>query len=244
MSRATSSTKGIKRRRFLSIGIGGVAVSFLSGCSLIPPIPKRPDPKLDDALGWIRLTPQGQFELLCPRMEMGQNILTSLRALAALELGVEARTVLVRLPTTSEINRAKATVGSDSIRELALPLSQACYALRQELMARAAVRLGPEPLRFQGGRVLAATGTGVDLRELVLPALKLEAPDVPKGQLKFYQRDESSVPSTADQPGFAQEEALLRGQALYAGDIRLPDMLYAVVLRSPWPDQKLTPPSC
>ena len=241
MSRASSPSISIKRRGFLAAGIGGVAVSFLSGCSFIPPIPKRPDPKLDDALGWIRLTPQGQFELLRPRMEMGQNILTSLRALAALELGVEARTVLVRLPTTSEINRAKATVGSYSIRELALPLSQACYALRQELMTRAALRLGAAPVRFQGGRVMAATSAAIELRELALPALKLEAPDVSRSKLKFYQRDESSVPGTADQLGFAQEEALLRGQALYAGDIRLPDMLYAVVLRSPWPDQKLTP---
>lgn len=115
----------------------GITVSFgLAGCSLIPPIPKRPAPTLDDALGWIHRTPEGRFVLWCPRVEMGQNVLGGLRRIAALELGVAEDTIEVRIPGTGDIGRVKGTVGSDSVRELLVPLATACARLRDEMKAR------------------------------------------------------------------------------------------------------------
>ncbi|MBX3625215.1 MAG: molybdopterin-dependent oxidoreductase [Rhizobacter sp.] len=125
----------LSRRALLATG--GITVAFgLGGCSLIPPIPKRPAPTLDDALGWIHRTPEGRFLLWCPRVEMGQNVLGGLRRIAALELGVAEDTIEVRIPGTGDIRRVKGTVGSDSVRELLVPLATACARLRDEMKAR------------------------------------------------------------------------------------------------------------
>jgi isoquinoline 1-oxidoreductase subunit beta len=231
----------LSRRSFLAAS--GLSASFLIGCSSIPAIPKRPQPDTEAAMGWISLMPTSQWRLYCPRMEMGQNILSSLREVAALELGVSAEQIQMQLPSTREIALVKATVGSDSLRELCLPLARACYALRSELMRRAALRLpnsALEKLQFQADTVQDGAGARLSLRELALPAISLEAKDTPMEQLRFFK----TPLSQAHQPkSFAQGEAIARGQALYAGDVRLPGMLYAVVLRSPWADRDIAPSS-
>jgi isoquinoline 1-oxidoreductase beta subunit len=140
----------LSRRALLAAG--GITVSFgLGGCALLPPIPKRPMPTLDDALGWIHRTPQGRFVLWCPRVEMGQNVLGGLRRIAALELGVAEDAVEVRIPSTEDIARVKGTVGSDSVRELLVPLATACARLRDELQAR-----GDEPTALRALTAITA----------------------------------------------------------------------------------------
>ena len=123
------------RRRTL---LGGGALTVLlaaSGCSLLPPIPKRPQPTLENAIGWLRLDEAGRCELFCPRIEMGQGIHAALRALVARELGLAATQVRVRSPSTADIAPVKATVGSDSVRELQPLLVEACRLLRERLPA-------------------------------------------------------------------------------------------------------------
>ena len=232
---ATTSRRGfLKATGFLGAGI---AVSFSAGCSLIPPIPKNPVPEVKDGLGWLRLSPEGKWQLWSPRMEMGQNILGSLQQIAAVELGVPAAQISVALPSTSQIGRVKITAGSDSIREVSTPLAQACYTLRAAVMARAAQRLGMDAaqLTFDGGDVVTQSGARVALRELAVQPLELKAQDVPTKQLRFF-----NTPSKA-QPAFPQLTDILQGKPLYAGDVRLPGMLYAQVLRPQWADQALAP---
>ncbi|EYC51223.1 Isoquinoline 1-oxidoreductase [Hylemonella gracilis str. Niagara R] len=123
----------LSRRLFLRASGAGLTVVLLPGCA-IPVIPKRPTPDLDAALGWISHA-EGRYTLWLPRVEMGQNILTGLKQIACAELGVPWTQVDARLPSTRDITRVKATVGSDSMREYAVPLAQACALLR-EAMAR------------------------------------------------------------------------------------------------------------
>ena len=228
------------RRGFLkSTGLAGagIAVSFASGCSLIPPIPKNPVPEAKDGLGWIRLTLEGNWQLWSPRMEMGQNILGSLQQIASIELGVPAAQIQAALPSTSQIGRVKITAGSDSIREVSAPLAQACYTLREAVMARAAMRLGVDAaqLVFDGGNVAAISGARIALRDLAQPPLELKALDVTASKLRFF-----TTPAKT-QAAFVQLSDILQGRALYAGDVRLPGMLYAQVLRPQWADQSLAP---
>ncbi|MBL0727734.1 xanthine dehydrogenase family protein molybdopterin-binding subunit [Piscinibacter sp. HJYY11] len=146
-------------RRTLLATAGGITVSFgLGGCSLIPPIPKRPAPTLDDAVGWIHRSADGRFVLWCPRVEMGQNVLGGLRRIAALELGVGEESIDVRIPGTGDIGRVKGTVGSDSVRELLVPLATACARLRDEMKAQG---VEPPPLRAIGALRQAATSPPV-----------------------------------------------------------------------------------
>lgn len=121
------------RRRTLLAGSAATVLLTASGCSLLPPIPKRPQPTLAHAIGWLRLDDAGRVELFCPRMEMGQGIHAALRSLVAAELGLPPSVVRVRHPSTADIAPAKATVGSDSVRELAPLLREACAMLRGRL---------------------------------------------------------------------------------------------------------------
>jgi len=121
------------RRRTLLAGSAATVLLTASGCSLLPPIPKRPQPTLAHAIGWLRLDDAGRVELFCPRMEMGQGIHAALRSLVTGELGLPPSAVRVRHPSTADIAPAKATVGSDSVRELAPLLRQACALLRERL---------------------------------------------------------------------------------------------------------------
>ncbi|MCV0438154.1 MAG: molybdopterin-dependent oxidoreductase [Hydrogenophaga sp.] len=122
----------MKRRAFLQTS-AVLGVSFVAGCSL-PVIPKRPAAQYEDALGWIRRS-QGRYELLLPRVEMGQNITTALKQVACAELGIDWNDLTVRLPHTGEMARVRATVGSESVKDFAVPLAQACATLRDALAA-------------------------------------------------------------------------------------------------------------
>ena len=124
----------MRRRAFLAASAGGlVALIGVAACSRIPVIPRRPDPDVSTAFGWIAHR-DGRFTLTLPRAEMGQNIATALKQVACTELGEEWDQVEVVLHAT-DMPRVKATVGSESVMLFAEPLAQACAALRDALAA-------------------------------------------------------------------------------------------------------------
>ena len=125
-------SKLINRRRLL-IGSGAIlSVAFLPGCASFPVIPKRPAPDARAGMSWISYQ-SGMYLLTVPRVEMGQNITTALHQIACDELGVSPEKLQVRLHATHTIDRVRATVGSESIMDFALPLARACATLRQAL---------------------------------------------------------------------------------------------------------------
>lgn len=188
----------MRRRAFLAAAGGGLVVTFAGGCGALPVIPKRPAPDLEDAAGWIRHV-DGRFVLVIPRVEMGQNVLTAMKRIACDELGADWDRVDARLHGTRTLRRAKASVGSDSIREFALPLAQACATLRDALAA---------------GRT-----DGV-----------LAAEPRPAATLRAFARDTVRAPRARP---LEQGLAIVRGEPLYAADVRRPGMRFGRVLRAP-----------
>ncbi len=190
----------MKRRGFLAAagaGVAGLTVTFVTGCAL-PVIPKRPAPDADDARSWIRYA-DGRYTLFIPRVEMGQNIATALKQIACEELGIEWARLDVRLHDTASIRRVRATVGSESIKDYALPLAQACATLREALS--------------NGHR----SGT-------------LEAKPLPVSALRSFSSNTRFVGQAAP---LEQGLAIVRGEPVYAADVRLPGMLFGRVLRAP-----------
>ncbi|MFN5154696.1 MAG: molybdopterin cofactor-binding domain-containing protein [Betaproteobacteria bacterium] len=187
------------RRRALRAGAGVLAVGFLAGCAL-PVIPKRPRPDLDGAMGWVRHA-GGRYTLFVPRVEMGQGILTALKQLACEELGVAWDAVDAVLPSTAQIGRVRATVGSDSVKDFAVPLAQACATLR-EAVAQGLTPGAMKPVERPLSQLRSLAGGGV-LRH-VGRAVRLE-----------------------------QAEALVRGEPLFAADVRRPGQRFGRVLRAP-----------
>jgi isoquinoline 1-oxidoreductase beta subunit len=232
-----SALPGIRRRTALT-GAAGLTVAWaLPGCSLVPPIPQRPMPTEADAAGWIRLSPAGRFDLWCVRMEMGQHITAALREVAALELGVPPGLIDTRLPATTDVPPFKATVGSDSVRELLLPLATACATLRTALVERAALRLGQAVTRIhvnEDGRV-EANGRSLALSDLAEPALVLSARSAQAGSLRAPMAlAVRSRDAAAPLVRRSEDIALVTGQPCYTADIRLPGLRHATVLHPPW----------
>jgi isoquinoline 1-oxidoreductase subunit beta len=221
----------MRRRTLLAAG-AGLTVSFVAGCAL-PVFPKRPKPQAEDALSWIRHA-QGRYTLYLPRAELGQNIITALKQVACDELGIEWSQLDARLPGTTDIRPVRATVGSDSVKDFALPLAQACATLREALAAGqrdgvlAARPLPPEALRsLRGdGRYVGRAvpleqaqaivrGEPMYVSDLRLPGLLygrvLRAPASPELPSSLRFADEAAARA---QPGFV---ALVRDRWLQQG---------------------------
>ena len=148
----------INRRRLLT-GAGAVlSVAFLPGCAGLPVIPKRPAPDARAGLSWISHQ-SGTYLLTVPRVEMGQNIMTALKQVACDELGIPPDKLQVRLHGTDTIERVRATVGSESIMDFALPLARACATLRRALASgQVSGELEPEDIAREQLRSLSGQG--------------------------------------------------------------------------------------
>ena len=178
------------RRSLLRAAAAGLVVPFAGGCTL-PVFPKRPSPVADDGLGWVRYL-QGRYLLLLPRAEMGQNIATGLKQIACEELGIAWDQLQLQLPSTRDIRRVRGTVGSESMKDFALPLAQACATLRDALAAgltpgELAVQERPiAALRSFGGRGLRHVGQSprIEQAEAIVRGEPLYAADIHRpGQL-------------------------------------------------------------
>ncbi|GAP35886.1 xanthine dehydrogenase family protein molybdopterin-binding subunit [Piscinibacter sakaiensis] len=187
------------RRGLLRAAGAGVAVGFLAGCTL-PVIPKRPSADAAAARGWIRFA-DGRYTLFVPRVEMGQAILTALKQVACEELGIGWDQLDAVLPDTRQIARVRATVGSESVKDFALPLAQACATLRDALAA--GVRTGELAAAERPVDALRSFSARAERRHVGRP-VRLE-----------------------------QGLAIVRGQPLFAADVRRPGQVFGRVLRAP-----------
>lgn len=121
----------MNRRAFLKASGAGLVALIAGGAAVykqVPVIPKRPDPDIEAAAGWIAYRDNAYF-LTLPRAEMGQNIATAMKQVACTELDVPWDAVAVELHNTARPG-LKPTVGSESVMLFTEPLAQACAALR------------------------------------------------------------------------------------------------------------------
>jgi isoquinoline 1-oxidoreductase beta subunit len=186
------------KRRSLLTGGAALSVGFVAGCTL-PVIPKRPAPTPEHARGWIRFE-AGRYALRLPRIEMGQHIATGLKQIACEELGIEWSQLTWELPATDQLARVRATVGSDSMRDFALPLAQACATLRE---------------------AVAAGRTAGDLQVRARPM----------GELRAFRH--SGARWVGARVPLEHAGAIVRGEPLYAADMRRPGRVFGRVLRAP-----------
>lgn len=233
----------ITRRRVLiggGLALGGI-VAFVSSCSVIPPIPSSANSTEEDAIAWVHLRPDGRFEFLNPRQEMGQQVATGLRQIVAEELGIPPEAIGVVQPSTNQIPVVKRTAGSDSIRLWALPLAKAAAALHQSLAQRAALKLGVagKDLRVTHKGFAAGSGKSVTFKALAAGGPARISPGLVKAA-----RPKSLRPGTAKRwvgksPPPDEHRNIVTGKTIYARDVRLKSMAYGHVFHPPVPDAEL-----
>jgi isoquinoline 1-oxidoreductase subunit beta len=241
-------------RRTLLIG-GGVGVGLVIAYALWPthlptPLTTRSG---EAAFGsYIKIAHDGQIRVAVPQTETGQGIWTALPQIVADELGAAWETVGVEpapmigayvnplaenegwldgfgLLRAHQIgNEMRITAGSTSVRGFEQPLRQAAAIARAMLVGAAADRwnISPEECETADGFVINGART-FTFGELAEEAADRNPPRSPPLR-------HSSKSSLMGQPlqrldGPAKSDGSLR----FAGDVRLPDILFASVRPAP-----------
>lgn len=217
-------------RRAVLKGLGwttaGLVVVAGAGAAFLPR-PVRPHtaaPTPDDAVAWLRLTPEGVVELIMPRSEMGQGIRTALRQIVAEETGLPLGRVRALDPRTDLLPPTRATVGSDSIRDFGPLLAAGAAALAE--------------LARQEGSELA-TATSEEFARLADRPRLVAADDIVSARPRSFTAPTPGGPIGRSEPDDALVSIVTGEGPIYLDDMRLPDMIFGRALHPPAPGARL-----
>jgi isoquinoline 1-oxidoreductase beta subunit len=211
---------------------------------LSSPLQARPG---EQAVGaYIKITRDGRVTVAVPQVETGQGVWTALPQIVADELGAAWGSVAVEPAPLEKIyanSLAKAegwpeglriTAGSTSIRAFEQPMREAAAVVRAMLVGAAADRwnISERDCETADGFVINGVRT-FGFGELAEEAAGRSAPQRPASRQSTRGRLMGQPLQRLDAP--AKTDGSLR----FAGDVRLPDMLFASVRLAP-PNGRLT----
>jgi len=212
---------------------------------------------------WLKIGRDGHVSVAVPQAELGQGAYTALPQLLADELGADWRTVAVEPAPLSPLyantllatqasddsgwpsglqgagrwlSRRAATrgalmltSGSTSVRAFEAPLREAGAAARVMLCMAAAARWGAEwsELDARAGFVWRGEDR-IPFAELAEAAIGFTPPDPVPLRENVDNRLAGQPLPRLDAP------AKIDGSALFAGDVRFPDMVHAALVSGPW----------
>jgi isoquinoline 1-oxidoreductase beta subunit len=190
---------------------------------------------------FLSIAPDGSVTITTPDAEMGQGIFNSLPMLVAEELDVAWEHVRVKLSGADDRYRnprkpIQSSGDSAAIRGFYWPLRQAGAAAREMLIGAAARRwsVDVDSCETAAGTVLhRPSGRSLGYGELATDARDIEVPKAPclKPPSRFHLIGHS--------PPRKDTLSKVDGTAIYAGDIRLPGMLFAALRQAPVPGARL-----
>ncbi len=220
---------GLSRRSFCRLLGGGIVVLVTAKPSDLF-AQRRPYP--EDLNAYLRIDENGRVTVFSGKIEMGQGVHTSLAQMAAEELGVSLDSITMVMGDTDLVPWDAGTWGSLTTRMYGPAVRAAAAEARTVLMKLAAKKLGVarEQLVVENG-VVSVAGE---------PSRKVTYGELAKGKQIARLVDEKAVLRSVKEFKVigrptkrldAREK--VTGRAKYAGDIRLPGMLYASILRPP-----------
>ncbi|QNL49057.1 xanthine dehydrogenase family protein molybdopterin-binding subunit [Olivibacter sp. SDN3] len=224
----------LSRRKFLRILGGGVAVAltytdvfaFSEGASKI----HHPVDETSIA-AWIHIDGEGRITVFTGKVEVGQNIRTSLAQVVAEELSVPMDTIEMIMGDTDLTPYDPGTFGSRTTPYMGPQLRIAAASMKEALIAMAAKqwKVDKQFLRAKDSSIIN-TKTGRSLhygeitkgQKIVLPLNKNAAITSPNERAIVG----TSVPKM-------NGKSYITGRHKYVSDMVLPDMVYGKVLRPP-----------
>ncbi len=222
----------LSRRKFLGLAGAGIVICFTVGdWGLLEAQERRRDYPADFN-AYLRIGEDGRVTVYSGKVELGQGVITALAQMAAEELGVALESIDMVMGDTRSCPYDMGTFGSMSVRFFGPALRGAAAEARAVLVELAAERLAvpKEQLGVENGVVFVtrdrarhvsfgelAKGRAIERHLTGKPALRPVASWTRAGRPE--RRTDARAKAT--------------GEAKYAGDIRLPGMLYARVLRPP-----------
>ncbi len=227
----STTTNAISRRAALKTTLQTAAgATLVIGIDVPRAKAANEKPLVNPLTSWIKIDSQGRITLSYSKSEMGQGISTSLPMILAEELGADWKDVHVEHAPMDRAFGPQGTGGSGSITTLYTPLRQAGAAARSMLIGAAAQRwnVSPDDCNARGSAVWHGNDK-LSFAELVESAAKMPVPDLAIVKLKNpleFELIGKSLPRT-DIP------AKTDGSAIFGLDVRVPNMVYAVVARCP-----------
>lgn len=233
----------LERRDFVKLLGGGVLVCLCAGSGLAQESggTRRADSaqKLPDSIAaWLHIAEDGAVTAYTGKVEMGQNIRTSLTQAVAEELRVPVSAIHLVMGDTDLAPFDLGTFGSRTTPTMGLQLRRVAATARAALIALAAERWKNEPATLEAaeGRIAdPRTGHAITYGELT------------KGQ-KLVQVIAENPPLTAAQDWKVAGTAVAKvdgsdfvtGRHRYASDMTRPGMLHGKILRPAAFHAKLT----
>jgi isoquinoline 1-oxidoreductase len=222
----------LDRRRFMKLLGTGIVVFFsIADWSLLEVQGQRRDYPTD-LNAYLRIDEDGRVTVFSGKIEMGQGVMTSLAQMAAEELGVALASIHMVMGDTQSCPWDMGTFGSMSTRFFGPALRGAAAEARAVLLELAA-----EHLKVPTGQLGVAGGIVFVARDR---SRRVTFGQLAKG--KTIARHLTGKPRLRAAAEFTlsgkavtrlDAHAKVTGQAKYAGDVRLPGMLYARILRPP-----------
>jgi isoquinoline 1-oxidoreductase beta subunit len=182
---------------------------------------------------WLRISADNQVTILAEKPELGQGSRTYIAMMAGEELDVDWSTIHVeQAPTVPAVYTELHTGSSGGVQTSFYPLRRAGAQARAMLLAAAALewKAVKSDLRTVEGEVIHVDGRRAKYGQLVGTASLLplaNADETPLKQPKDFRYIGRSMPRV-DAP------AKVTGSAEFGIDVRLPGMLYAVIVRCPY----------
>jgi nicotinate dehydrogenase subunit B len=222
------------RRDFVKVLGGGIVVLVslpLSSIASLRELQQRRGYP-EDINAYLHIAEDGSVTLYSGKIEMGQGVMTSLSQMAAEDLGVPLGTVHIVMGDTASCPWDMGTFGSLTTRMFGPAVRAAAAQARLILTDLAAERLGvPRASLTAENGVVFVTAT---------PGRRVTYGELAKGQRITHTVDEKAVLRSVEQftvmgrsPKRLDRRDKVTGEAKFAGDIRLPGMLYARIVRPP-----------
>ena len=224
------------RRDFLRISGAGIFVFFTVGKLDAAFQNRRGRSYPTDFNAYLKIGEDGRVSCYTGKIEMGQGIITSLAQMLAEELDVSLDMVDMVMGDTALCPYDRGTTGSRSTKNFGPPLRKAAAQARVVLLQLASEKLNinRDQLMVKNGLIRDRSAkhkiSYADLArgkriERTLPAVETK-------QYSTYNLSGKSIPRT---------DSLQKviGQATFSGDVQLPGMLHASLLRPPAHGAKL-----
>lgn len=232
VSEKSDPTAGLSldRREFVKLVGGGIIVFFTLDESVL--LGQRGPSYPTDFNAYLKIGEDGRVTVYSGKIEMGQGVITSLAQEAADELGVALESIDMVMGDTDLCPYDSGTYGSMSTRFFGPALRSAAAEAKTVLLELASerLRMPKEKLGVENGVVFVTADkkTRVTFGQLTKGqkiTRKLEGKVVTKSVSEFTVMGKPTKRVDA--------MAKVTGKAQYAGDIRVPGMLYARILRPP-----------
>ncbi len=227
----------VDRRDFLKYLGGGIVIAFTAGDPVLL-AQQRQQRQPEDFNGYLLIQEDGQVKLFTGKIEMGQGIITSLAQMLADELDVQFESIEMVMGDTDLCPWDMGTFGSMSTRFFGPPLRAAGAEARATL-----IELASQEMNVPKDRLATRNGMVYDKEN---ENNRLSYGEITRGKKIAKILDENVPVKSAGEltisgSDYLRADALekVTGRAKFAGDIQLPGMLYAKILRAPSRDSTL-----